>query len=663
MAENDWAIVIGINAYKFLPSDDHLKYAVNDALKMRQFLCEQAKFPEENVLLCCDISLGVTSKWTPDKPDIRHLLQTEIKRAKGANNFWFFYAGHGIVHEHQDFLLPHDGNPDDLEATAIPISFVTNCLRDCGAENVVLVMDMCRNRSRSTDEGSRDIGQVMGEQTRKIAKEQGIVTLFSCSRGQRSYEIGDLEQGAFTYALLEGLRQSTTPRALEQYLTDRLPALNRQYGKRIQEPMIIPEPGWKYDRPLLLSCATPADIQQLAVEAMNTDLEEQDYEKAKTLWWQVIEADRSTQSDRAKARKAIDRINHTIYQKIEADEQQRAEEERQKAAERQLELERQQALEQQRQAQLKQETTAKQRQAEEQERQRRADEELKRQQAEAERLRQEALERQRVLDQQRREEVQRKSTVQPPKAPSERSTPTTPIASNSPIRTASASVPESPSPSPTNRPNQPPASVVLARRQFLKWAIPAGVGAVGVTVASQFLGHQSPQSSTSSPPSPSATTSSPPSPSAITVDYSKLEGFMKAGQWQEADQETITLMLKVANREMERYLDSNSIENFPCEVLSKIDRLWVEYSNGRFGFSVQKKIWNEMGSPTSFGKDWDRFCVKVGWKNAENNYVKPKFDLEKSPNGELPSRGWLVIGVVGVLGGFMLFSRAATCRL
>jgi uncharacterized caspase-like protein len=370
MAENNWAIVIGINAYKFLPPDDHLKYAVNDAEKMRQFLCEQAKFPKENVLLCCDISLGEVSKWSPDKSDIRHLLQTEIKRAKGSNNFWFFYAGHGIVHEHQDFLLPHDGNPDDLEATAIPISFVIDCLRDCGAENVVLVLDMCRNRTHVTDEGSRGIGEVMGEQTLKIAKEQGIVTLFSCSRGERSYEIKELEQGAFTYTLLEGLKQSTTPKALEKYLTNQLPALNLLYGKPSQKPMVNPEPGWKYDRPLLLSCATPTDIQQLAVEAMDAELENKDYEKAKALWWQVIEADRSTQSDRAKAVRAIDRISNSI---------------RREEAERQLELERQEHL--------KQEADAKQRQAEEQER-READQ-LRQKQAELERLKQEELDRQR----------------------------------------------------------------------------------------------------------------------------------------------------------------------------------------------------------------------------------------------------------------------------
>ena len=94
------------------------------------------------------------------------MLRNRLQPARGADNFWFFYAGHGIVHNHQDFLLPCDGNPYDLEETAIPISFVTDCLRDCEAHNVVLVLDMCRNRTRSTvEDGSRDVSATVGEQT------------------------------------------------------------------------------------------------------------------------------------------------------------------------------------------------------------------------------------------------------------------------------------------------------------------------------------------------------------------------------------------------------------------------------------------------------------------------------------------------------------------
>ena len=306
MSGNNWAIVVGINQYEHLTLDDHLKYAVKDALAMQTFLCDQAQFSADNVLVCCDPQVASTRR--PSRSGLRHLLRHELQRAREADNFWFFYAGHGIVHNHQDFLLPCDGNPYDLEETAIPISFVTDCLRDCEAHNVVLVLDMCRNRTRSSvEDGSRDIGTDMGEQTLEITREQGLVTLFSCSRGQRSYEIKELEQGAFTHTLLAGLKESTTPRVLEQYLTNRLPALNRQYGKPVQVPLVVPEPGWKYDRPLLLSLATATETELLVTQAEAAERKD-DYEVAESLWWQVIEAVQSTPSDRTTARKALKRL-------------------------------------------------------------------------------------------------------------------------------------------------------------------------------------------------------------------------------------------------------------------------------------------------------------------------------------------------------------------
>jgi len=442
MAENDSAIVIGINEYVFLPADDHLKYAVNDAVKVRQFLCEQAKFPQENVLLCCDSAPGVTPNQRPNRNGLRHRLKNEIQRAKSANNFWFFYAGHGIVHEHQDFLLPCDGNPRDLEQTAIPINFVTDCLRDCGATNVVLVLDMCRNRTRGTDEGSRDIGEVMGEQTLEIAKERGIVTLFSCSRGERSYEIKDLEQGVFTYALLEGLKQSTTPRALEQYLTKRVPALNNQYRKPIQTPMVIPEPGCKYDRPLLLSCATDADIKEIGRQA-----------------WKA-EAENELASERG-------------------------------------------------------------------------------------------------------------------------------------------------------------------------------------------------------------------------VDYTRLRDLLKAGKWKEADEETSARMCEVMGRQEGDYLRNEDIEKFPCTDLRTIDQLWVTHSQNRFGFSIQKKIWQQCGSPTNYNRQWEKFGETIGWlfkkglmgiKSEWKSYADITFDTS-APIGHLPCLGEVGIVIFDLWIDRLFFlrvsllSRAKTCRL
>ncbi len=298
MSERNCAIVVGINSYEFIPGERQLKYAVNDALKMKEFLCKEAQFPEEHILLCCD-----TSTKRPTRNQLRDLLRNRLKQIR-ADNLWFFFAGHGVVHEGTDYLLPNDGNPDDLMETAIPINLVTDCLRDSGAKNIVLALDMCRDRMAA--DGRRG-GNELGKQTLELAKERGIVTLYSCGQSESSYEIDDLKHGAFTYVLLEGLKQSTTPRSLESYLRREVPALNERNGKPLQIPQVIPSPGWKYDLPLLLNCATAADIKSLIEHAKDAELDE-DYALAESLLWQVNRAPSATLTDRALVEKRIKKI-------------------------------------------------------------------------------------------------------------------------------------------------------------------------------------------------------------------------------------------------------------------------------------------------------------------------------------------------------------------
>ncbi|MEB3293357.1 MAG: GUN4 domain-containing protein, partial [Synechococcales bacterium] len=69
-----------------------------------------------------------------------------------------------------------------------------------------------------------------------------------------------------------------------------------------------------------------------------------------------------------------------------------------------------------------------------------------------------------------------------------------------------------------------------------------------------------------------------------------------------------------------------------------IDRLWVEASDGHFGFSVQKKIWEKCGSPMDYNDDYKKFCEKVGWQRGGNwvKYGDLRFSPSLSLEGELP---------------------------
>ncbi len=78
----------------------------------------------------------------------------------------------------------------------------------------------------------------------------------------------------------------------------------------------------------------------------------------------------------------------------------------------------------------------------------------------------------------------------------------------------------------------------------------------------------------------------------------ELENLLSHKKWMLADIKTSQLMLHVANIRGKANLDIESIQNISCSNLKKIDQLWVKYSNGRFGFSVQKQTWLEVKDKT-----------------------------------------------------------------
>jgi hypothetical protein len=156
--------------------------------------------------------------------------------------------------------------------------------------------------------------------------------------------------------------------------------------------------------------------------------------------------------------------------------------------------------------------------------------------------------------------------------------------------------------------------------------------------------------------------------SAVEMDYIKLRDLLAAKKWKEADLETGRVMLKVAGMEEEGWLNSESMEKFPCEDLRTIDQLWVKYSNGRFGFSVQKRIYQSLGGTSKYDeKVCDKFADKVGWrkKNQWLYYNNLTFS-EKAPEAHLPcswvgvagpSREFLMVGFWGMDLSVSLFSR------
>lgn len=126
----------------------------------------------------------------------------------------------------------------------------------------------------------------------------------------------------------------------------------------------------------------------------------------------------------------------------------------------------------------------------------------------------------------------------------------------------------------------------------------------------------------------------------------QLETYLKAEKWREADKETALIFYQVMVIENIHSWSTLMIK-LPSAILKEIDSLWVKYSDGYFGFSVQKQIWERIGG--SYAKEntaqmwyiWDKFCEKVSWYKGDRydrdwrDYTTLAF-TKAEPKGHLP---------------------------
>jgi hypothetical protein len=82
------------------------------------------------------------------------------------------------------------------------------------------------------------------------------------------------------------------------------------------------------------------------------------------------------------------------------------------------------------------------------------------------------------------------------------------------------------------------------------------------------------------------------------------------------------------------------VKNLPMTDLCTMERLWLQFSDGNFGYSVQKRVWEvEQGN-------FDNYIRRIGWtiKEEDKDERKKKwfgtseftYTVEGAPKGHLP---------------------------
>ena len=118
------------------------------------------------------------------------------------------------------------------------------------------------------------------------------------------------------------------------------------------------------------------------------------------------------------------------------------------------------------------------------------------------------------------------------------------------------------------------------------------------------------------------------------IDYAPLQRALARQEFEEADRITSEILRQLAGPAAVKrgYVYYSEVAVFAAVDLESLDRLWVVYSQGRFGFSVQLRLLSSLAGR------WDQLWPRLGWKQGGlwTRYPGSFTWSLQAPEGHLP---------------------------
>jgi hypothetical protein len=190
------AVIIGINEYERWPS---LSGASNDGRRMAKFLRDQG----------WDEVIEVYDGDATRRRMLR-ILGTELPRMADENTLaMIYFAGHGQTETlpgggKRGYLIPVDGDTDDVFSTAISMDTVRDLSKRTPAKHVYYAIDACYSGLALTRGISRPGSGPPDVYLRKITSVPAVQIITAGADGEQAIEVGG--QGLFTTYLLRAIQ-------------------------------------------------------------------------------------------------------------------------------------------------------------------------------------------------------------------------------------------------------------------------------------------------------------------------------------------------------------------------------------------------------------------------------------------------------------------------
>ena len=192
-----WALIIGINRYENV---EPLTYAVDDAEAVRLMLMDNYGFKDENITYIIDEDAT--------KENILDGFSDLLEKAGEKDRVVVFYAGHGETYKlpsggDMGYLIPVDGNLDNLYRSSIPMKSVYDIAEMSYAKHILYLVDACYGGLTLSTRGLKK--DSTPEYLRKMTQERGRMVITAGGKDEQVIEKPEWGHSAFTRNLLKGL--------------------------------------------------------------------------------------------------------------------------------------------------------------------------------------------------------------------------------------------------------------------------------------------------------------------------------------------------------------------------------------------------------------------------------------------------------------------------
>ena len=194
-----WAAVIGIDDYQSWPK---LRYAVNDALAVRDTLVQKYHFKPENVFQLTDKDAT--------RENILSLLGDKLadpQMVKREDRVFVFFAGHGATRKlptgrDLGYIIPVDAGVTDYQGQAISMTNFQDISEAIPAKHLLFIMDSCYSGLALTRGGGG-----LGSQNylQEIARREARQMFTAGGANEEVADNGPNGHSVFTWTLLQGL--------------------------------------------------------------------------------------------------------------------------------------------------------------------------------------------------------------------------------------------------------------------------------------------------------------------------------------------------------------------------------------------------------------------------------------------------------------------------